>query len=132
MVISNYFQAWTLHENNRRLELVDPALTTFDETEASRIIGVALMCTQASPMLRPTMSRVVAMLTGDIEVGIVTAKPSYLTDWDFKDITDSFLNEDSQASIKSESGKHDDKTDQMSSPVNPTEPMLHEIIGKGR
>ncbi|RVW43646.1 putative LRR receptor-like serine/threonine-protein kinase [Vitis vinifera] len=71
--------AWTLHENNRSLEL-DPTMTAFDETKASRIIGVALLCTQASPMLRPTMSRVAAMLAGDIDVGIVTAKPSYLTD----------------------------------------------------
>eukprot|EP00261_Vitis_vinifera_P036792 XP_019078035.1 PREDICTED: probable LRR receptor-like serine/threonine-protein kinase At1g56130 isoform X4 [Vitis vinifera] len=124
--------AWNLHENNRSLELVDPTLTAFDDSEASRIIGVALLCTQASPMLRPTMSRVAAMLAGDIEVGIVTAKPSYLTDWDFKDITNSFLKEDSQASVASKSRKQDNTADQMPSPVSPTEPMLHEIIGEGR
>ena len=132
MVISICFQAWNLHENNRSLELVDPTLTAFDDSEASRIIGVALLCTQASPMLRPTMSRVAAMLAGDIEVGIVTAKPSYLTDWDFKDITNSFLNEDSQASVASKSRKQDNTADQMPSPVSPTKPMLHEIIGEGR
>ena len=131
MVISICFQAWTLHENNRSLEL-DPTMTAFDETKASRIIGVALLCTQASPMLRPTMSRVAAMLAGDIDVGIVTAKPSYLTDWDFKDITNRFLNEDSEASIASKSQKHDNTTDQIPSPVNPNESMLHEITGEGR
>lgn len=83
-------------------------------------------------MQRPTMSRAAAMLTGDIKVGIVTAKPSYLTDWDFKDITDNSLNEDSQAFVKSESSKHHDKMDQMPSPINPIEPMLHEIIREGR
>ncbi|RVX04695.1 putative LRR receptor-like serine/threonine-protein kinase [Vitis vinifera] len=72
------------------------------------------------------------MLAGDIEVGIVTAKPSYLTDWDFKDITNSFLNEDSQASVASKSRKQDNTADQMPSPVSPTKPMLHEIIGEGR
>ncbi|KAJ0017022.1 hypothetical protein Pint_11549 [Pistacia integerrima] len=91
--------AWNLHENNQSLALVDPTLTEFNKSEALRIIGVGLLCTQASPILRPPMSRVVAMLTGDIEVGTVTSKPSYLTDWDFKDITSDFLNnEDSVAS----------------------------------
>jgi hypothetical protein len=45
-------------------------------------------------MMRPSLSRVVAMLVGDIEVGVVTSKPSYLTDWNFKDITSSFLSEE--------------------------------------
>ncbi|KAF8408709.1 hypothetical protein HHK36_004773 [Tetracentron sinense] len=75
--------AWSLHENNRGLEFVDPTLTMFDESGAIRLIGVALLCTQASPMLRPPMSRVVvvAMLAGDVEVSTVTSRPSYLTDW---------------------------------------------------
>ena len=33
------------------------------------------------------MSRVVAMLSGDVEVSDVTSKPGYLTDWRFDDIT---------------------------------------------
>ncbi|XP_038974986.1 probable LRR receptor-like serine/threonine-protein kinase At1g56130 isoform X1 [Phoenix dactylifera] len=80
--------AWHLHENQRELEMVDPKLTSFNKEEATRVISVALLCTQASLMLRPTMSRVVAMLVGDIEVSEVTMKPSYLTDW--KDISSSF------------------------------------------
>ena len=40
------------------------------------------------------MSHIVAMLAGDIEVGNVTSKPSYLTDWNFKDVTSSFLSEE--------------------------------------
>ncbi|XP_031270205.1 probable LRR receptor-like serine/threonine-protein kinase At1g56140 [Pistacia vera] len=94
--------AWNLHENNRSLGLVDPTLTEFNEIEALRIIGVGLLCTQASPMLRPPMSRVVAMLAGDIEVGIVTSKPSYLTDWDFKDITSDFVNNEDSVATSSE------------------------------
>ncbi|KAF8408677.1 hypothetical protein HHK36_004740 [Tetracentron sinense] len=86
--------AWTLHENNRVLELVDPTLTIFDKSEAIRMIGVALLCTQASPLLRPPMSRVVTMLAGDIEVSSVTTRPGYLTDWQFNDITSGSVNDE--------------------------------------
>uniref|UniRef100_A0A6I9QNF8 Probable LRR receptor-like serine/threonine-protein kinase At1g56140 n=1 Tax=Elaeis guineensis var. tenera TaxID=51953 RepID=A0A6I9QNF8_ELAGV len=75
--------AWNLRENGRELEMVDPSLSSFNQEEAIRIINVAFLCTQASPMLRPPMSRVVAMLAGDTEVGEVTTKPGYLTDWRF-------------------------------------------------
>ncbi|XVE51728.1 hypothetical protein DITRI_Ditri02bG0064300 [Diplodiscus trichospermus] len=85
--------AWALHENNQSLDLVDPSLMEFDETEALRVVGVALLCTQGSPTMRPPMSRVVAMLAGDIEVSGVITKPSYLTDWDFKDLTGSSASE---------------------------------------
>jgi hypothetical protein len=33
------------------------------------------------------MSRVVAMLSGDMEVSVVTARPGYLTDWKFNDVS---------------------------------------------
>ncbi|KAK8989619.1 hypothetical protein V6N11_064037 [Hibiscus sabdariffa] len=92
---------WTLHENNQLLSLVDPTLVEFDENEALRTIGVALLCTQASPSMRPSMSRVVGMLGGDFEVKNVTTKPSYLTDCDFTDITGSLKNEKLQTSLGS-------------------------------
>ncbi|XP_030971275.1 probable LRR receptor-like serine/threonine-protein kinase At1g56130 isoform X1 [Quercus lobata] len=123
--------AWTLHENNESLRLVDPTLSEFDESEAARVIAVSLLCTQASPNMRPPMSRVVAMLAGDIEIGIVTSKPSYLTDWNFKDITSNFLSEEDRK-------HHGDNTnfsqlgDPLPSPVNVTETMLGGIIGDGR
>lgn len=79
--------AWILHVDNKDLEIVDPTLEKFDSQEATRILGIALLCTQASPSARPPMSRVVGMLAGDIEVSTVSTKPSYLTDWDFSDIT---------------------------------------------
>ncbi|KAI4323204.1 hypothetical protein L6164_022829 [Bauhinia variegata] len=79
--------AWNLFENKRVIELVDPRLSEFNEEEVKRIVGVALLCTQTSPALRPSMSRVVAMLSGDIEVGPVTSRPVYFTDWNFDDMT---------------------------------------------
>ncbi|XP_028958803.1 probable LRR receptor-like serine/threonine-protein kinase At1g56130 [Malus domestica] len=36
---------WTLHENDQTLGLMDPRLTEFDETEATRLIRAALLCT---------------------------------------------------------------------------------------
>ncbi|XVF87034.1 hypothetical protein PTKIN_Ptkin18bG0088200 [Pterospermum kingtungense] len=90
--------AWALYENNQSLDLVDPSLVEFDENEACRLVGVALLCTQGSPTMRPSMSRVVGMLAGDIEVSGVITRPSYLTDWDFKDLTRTIMREDAQTS----------------------------------
>ncbi|KAM2042758.1 hypothetical protein ACFX16_036416 [Malus domestica] len=51
------------------------------------------------------MSRVVAMLSGDIDISTVMSKPSYLTDYDFKGVTTSltsrFLVEDDTPSTSS-------------------------------
>ncbi|KAK6932000.1 Protein kinase domain [Dillenia turbinata] len=121
--------SWNLYENKHSLELVDPKVAAFDESEAFRIIGVAFLCTQASPVLRPPMSRVVAMLTGDIEVKAVTSKPSYLTDWNFKDITRSFMDDnDSESKLAKEDDSEKDGSstpfDPNPSPINVTEPML--------
>ena len=112
----------------------------FDENEALRVLGVALLCTQTSPKMRPSMSRVVAMLTGDMEVSPITMKPSYLTDCDFDDITSvgTFIREDTQTSISSDNGDiknskgktTDPGTATMRSPVNLTE--FCDIIEEGR
>ncbi|KAG8657548.1 hypothetical protein MANES_03G076600v8 [Manihot esculenta] len=132
--------AWTLYENNQSLALVDPILMGFDEDEALRVIGVALLCTQASPITRPTMSRVVAMLSGDIEVSPVTAKPSYLSDWDLKDInseTKTFA--ESEISSSKTQDTHYNKpndnnqvVDPAHTPLNITEPRVSDLIGEGR
>ncbi|KAK9026041.1 hypothetical protein V6N11_038889 [Hibiscus sabdariffa] len=92
--------AWHVHEQDREVELVDSSLSEFDEEEVKRVIGIALMCTQTSPMQRPSMSRAVAMLLGDTEVSRVVSKPGYLTEWRFDDDDgSSFLsNEASRAS----------------------------------
>ncbi|KAK8989629.1 hypothetical protein V6N11_064047 [Hibiscus sabdariffa] len=94
--------AWVLHEKTESLDLVDPNLIEFNENEALRVVRVALLCTQGSPSMRPPMSRVVAMLAGDVEVNGVISRPSYLTDWDFKDLTGRFVAECTQTSIASE------------------------------
>ena len=66
--------------------MMDPTLDEFDEDEAIRLIKVAFLCTQASPMMRPAMSRIVGMLAGDVEIdNSAVSKPSYLTDLEFKE-----------------------------------------------
>ncbi|KAL8096546.1 putative LRR receptor-like serine/threonine-protein kinase At1g56140 isoform X1 [Apium graveolens] len=128
--------AWQLHEDNRGIELVDPSLSTFNENEVKRLIDVALLCTQTSPNLRPPMSRVVAMLSGDIEVTAVTTKPGYLTDWKFSDTT-TFLSADASTSNTgstpfSSSAGTSQLTDPNYTPVNVSGSMLHDIVGEGR
>lgn len=47
------------------IELVDPRLgSNFNKKEAVRMMKIALLCTNQSPALRPTMSDVVSMLEG--------------------------------------------------------------------
>ena len=64
-----------MHENHHEIELVDANLSEFNEEEVKRVIGVTLLCTQTSPQLYPSMSRVVDMLSGEIEVSAVTSRP---------------------------------------------------------
>ncbi|KAK1685176.1 hypothetical protein QYE76_046024 [Lolium multiflorum] len=75
---------WELYEDNHTLDMLDPRLKEFDKEEVLRAIKVALMCTQGSPHQRPSMSRVVAILTGDVEAPDNVAKPSYITEWQVK------------------------------------------------
>ncbi|XXG68711.1 hypothetical protein AAC387_Pa06g1733 [Persea americana] len=129
------FGAWHLHENNRALDLVNTTLVELNEAEALRMIGVGLLCTQATPMLRPPMSRVVAMLSGDIEVSSVTSKPGYITDWQLNEIT-SFVSEDTSGPSTEWTSSSRQNTSSNSSTVvighsseSPCQPILHEIIG---
>ena len=63
--------------------LVDTALNgDFDAEEACRFLKVGLLCTQDSPKLRPSMSKVVKLLTGEIEVkDRKITKPGVITDF---------------------------------------------------
>lgn len=80
-----YCQAWNLYDRKMALEIMDKKLTSYDEVEVTRIIRLALLCTQTSPFLRPSMSKAVTMLNGEIEIDEVTSKPSYLTEWQVRD-----------------------------------------------
>lgn len=66
-------------------DLVDKALLgdQYSEEEAMRVIEVALLCTQSVGTMRPTMTRVVELLTGGAEIEIPevagSAKPRLFT-----------------------------------------------------
>lgn len=108
--------AWYLHENNQDVELVDKRLSEFSKDEVERVIRVAFLCTQTSPIQRPTMSRVLAMLTGDVEVGTVASKPTYLADWSYDD--SSFMtNDTSEASRTDYSSTSKSTTLALNSPA---------------
>uniref|UniRef100_A0A1D1Z1R4 non-specific serine/threonine protein kinase n=1 Tax=Anthurium amnicola TaxID=1678845 RepID=A0A1D1Z1R4_9ARAE len=57
--------ACVLQERGNLLELVDPNLgSDYSEEDAMVMLNVALLCSNASPTLRPTMSTVVSLLEG--------------------------------------------------------------------
>ncbi|XP_076948607.1 putative LRR receptor-like serine/threonine-protein kinase At1g07650 [Bidens hawaiensis] len=59
----------SLKQKGSLMELVDQELcSNFNKKEALRMIEIALLCINKSPALRPTMSEVVNMLEGHIEI----------------------------------------------------------------
>ncbi|KAK8551448.1 hypothetical protein V6N12_040086 [Hibiscus sabdariffa] len=73
--------ALVLQQKGNLMELVDPILgTEFNEEEAIRMTRVALLCTNSSPALRPTMSEVVNMLEGRTLVPELIMDPSIFAD----------------------------------------------------
>ncbi|GLJ42758.1 hypothetical protein SUGI_0886540 [Cryptomeria japonica] len=74
--------AWQLYEEGRLLELVDTSiLSSCYAEDVVRVIHVALLCTQATPTQRPSMSQVVAMLGGAMEINPPQCRPGYIKDW---------------------------------------------------
>jgi predicted HAD superfamily phosphohydrolase len=75
---------WDLYEEGRTLELIDPDIeSTCSKEEVLRVIEVSLLCTQVVPTMRPSMSRVVALLTGDVQVIPSASRPRYIKDWQY-------------------------------------------------
>ncbi|MQL77150.1 hypothetical protein Taro_009553 [Colocasia esculenta] len=79
--------AWELYQRNELISIVDPALSSeFDPEEACKFLKVGLLCAQDNPKLRPSMSNVVKMLTGEMYVNMERiTKPGVNSDFmDFK------------------------------------------------
>jgi deoxyribose-phosphate aldolase len=69
------YQVWKLHEGNKLLELVDCKMNTCNyEEEILQVINIGLLCVQSIASKRPSMSRIVAMLQGDMEMEVVIEK----------------------------------------------------------
>lgn len=94
MPSSNYICLldWACHlqQGENFTDLVDPKLgSDFNKEEVERMVKVALLCTNASPSLRPAMSEVVSMLEGRITIPSVIPGPnSYSEDLRFKAMRD--------------------------------------------
>lgn len=64
-------QAWKLYEKDMHQNLVDVALNLneYQVEEVKKMVEIAMLCVQS----RPTMSRVIFMLSGDGYVGVQRA-----------------------------------------------------------
>ncbi|XP_027187823.1 probable LRR receptor-like serine/threonine-protein kinase At1g07650 isoform X2 [Cicer arietinum] len=70
--------AYVLQERGTLMALVDPDLgSEYSTEEAMVMLNVALLCTNASPTLRPTMSQVVSMLEGWTDIQDLLSDPGY-------------------------------------------------------
>ncbi|KAJ4977366.1 hypothetical protein NE237_002472 [Protea cynaroides] len=79
-------RTWELHERGELVELIDrldPSMDAIVNAEdACRILKIGLLCTQDAPKLRPSMSTVVKMLKGEVNVdGIKITKPGLISDF---------------------------------------------------
>ncbi|WCJ27276.1 Leucine-rich repeat transmembrane protein kinase [Euphorbia peplus] len=69
--------ALVLQQKGDLVELLDPRLgSKFNKAEAVKMIKIALLCTNTSPALRPTMSEVVSMLQGKAPIPEFIMGPS--------------------------------------------------------
>ncbi|KAI3510075.1 hypothetical protein L1887_25602 [Cichorium endivia] len=122
--------AWNMLEANREIEVVDEELSEFDENQVKRVMRVALLCTQTSPTQRPSMSRVVAMISGDIEASGYITRPEYLNGFKFDDAT-TFKNA-APTKLSDDVASMSHSTVSSHSPLDISQLMLHDIIGEGR
>lgn len=64
---------WKNYKSKTITEAIDSKLRgEFQESEASRVLQIGLLCTQTNRLLRPSMSEVVQMLKAD---GVVLPSP---------------------------------------------------------
>ncbi|KAJ7981864.1 putative Kinase [Quillaja saponaria] len=92
--------AYVLQEQGNLLELVDTSLgSSYSKDEAFKMLNLALLCTNPSPTLRPSMSAVVSMLEGKIAVQASLIKRSQNSDARFKAFE--LLSQESQTHVSS-------------------------------
>ncbi|RWW13277.1 hypothetical protein BHE74_00034747 [Ensete ventricosum] len=76
-------QIWSRYERGEMKYILDTDLTDdLDVDEACKFLKVGLLCTQDTAKLRPSMSDVVRMLTGEKDADLETiTKPGILGDF---------------------------------------------------
>ncbi|XVE63403.1 hypothetical protein DITRI_Ditri07aG0017700 [Diplodiscus trichospermus] len=76
-------RAWDLFEQGQLVELVDTALNgDYNDEEALKFLKIGLLCTQDMPKLRPSMSEVLKMLSGEEAVDdLKISRPGLLSEF---------------------------------------------------
>ncbi|KAL0300640.1 UNVERIFIED_CONTAM: putative LRR receptor-like serine/threonine-protein kinase [Sesamum radiatum] len=98
-----------LHESKNVDELIDERLgSEFNKEEVERMVKVAVLCTNATPSVRPTMSEVVQMMEGKLEIpdAVPVAGSTYTSDVRFKAMKD-FHQQKTKESSSSGTGSTD-------------------------
>lgn len=110
-------KAYVLQEQGNLLELVDPSLgSNYSKQEAMRVLNLALLCTNPSPTLRPSMSSVVSMVEGKIPVQAPIIKRGSI-DQDARFKAFEILSHDSQTHIsKLSHDSHDQRSMSIDGP----------------
>ena len=63
------------------MDILDPVLVEAQPEEVTRVIELALLCTQAVPSVRPSMTKVASVLLGQCQVETRNLeKPSFLSE----------------------------------------------------
>ncbi|CAL0333713.1 unnamed protein product [Lupinus luteus] len=97
--------AYVLQEQGNLLDLVDSSLgSSYSSEEAMRMLSLALLCTNPSPTLRPSMSSVVSMLEGKtpIQASIVMRGESSESSQHARFKALQLLSQDSQTLVSSQ------------------------------
>ncbi|KAL5716564.1 hypothetical protein ACHQM5_018234 [Ranunculus cassubicifolius] len=123
--------AYVLQERGSLLELVDPNLgSAFSTEEAMVLLNVSLLCTNASPTLRPTMSQVVSMLEGRTPIQDLLSDPGFSTiDSRVRVIRNHFWQNQSQTHSMSTDGPYTDSTVSNGN-GDESEPLVSEDSGQ--
>ncbi|KAF2542092.1 hypothetical protein F2Q70_00034440 [Brassica cretica] len=74
-------QVWKCYASDKMEEMIDKDMEEeTDKTEVKRVMQIGLLCTQESPQLRPTMSKVIEMINSTDLVLPTPTKPPFLHD----------------------------------------------------
>ncbi|OMO57844.1 hypothetical protein COLO4_35046 [Corchorus olitorius] len=83
--------AWELWKHGASLELVDPTLSdSCCKSQVLRCITLGLLCVEDSPLDRPTMSDVISMLNGEMQLPL-PKRPAFSTARNMVDETNSMV-----------------------------------------
>ncbi|KAH0696729.1 hypothetical protein KY290_014126 [Solanum tuberosum] len=72
--------AWKHFKEKRAYRIIDPSMEIEDVNEVVRVVQIALLCTQESPIMRPDMSTIIKLLTQENLEVPVPSKPPFIDD----------------------------------------------------